>query len=169
MKGARWWPARRRAAVLAVLSAAATGATAGALGGSAWHLFGGAGYVALAAWALFAPAAISAQVIGGQVLAGSVLLAPGGPAPLLVLPLVAAVVITAELLGVVARLELPIRRAGGEDLRRAAVAAAIGGAAYGAVVLAAALPGPSGLTGIALASAACVVLAVVLVRSAREG
>lgn len=164
IRGARWWPERRRAAVLALVSAVATGATAGALGGPGWHLYGGAAYVVLVGLALLAPAAITAQVIGGQLLVGSVLLAPDGPAPLYVLPLVATVVLTAELLGVAARLDLPFRRAAGEDLRRTAVAAVIGGAAYAVVVLAAALPGPSGLMGIGLASAACILLAVVVVR-----
>lgn len=153
-------------AALAVASALATAATGSALGGSVLHLYGGAAYVGLAGLALAAPAAITAQVVTGQLLVGSLLLMPDGPAPLLLLPLVATVVITAELLGVAARLDLPLQRPAGEDLRRSVIAAVTGGAAYGGVVLAAALPGPSGLRGIALASAACVALAVVLVRGA---
>jgi hypothetical protein len=70
------------------------------------------------------------------------------------------VVLTAELTGVVARLAMPIERDPGDDLRVTPLLAVVGGGVFGAVVLIAALPGPSGLAATALAAGACVALAV---------
>jgi hypothetical protein len=162
-----WRPARQRLAAIAVLTAAITGAAAAALG--ATGIFGAGAYVVIAVAALFSPAAIVVQVIYGQLLAGSVLLAQDGPAPLLLLPVVVSVVVTAELLALVGRLGTPKGRdPGGDDLHRVGVAAVIGGVVFGAVVLVRGLPGPTGLVAIGVASAALFALAILLVGNARH-
>jgi peptidoglycan/LPS O-acetylase OafA/YrhL len=74
-------------------------------------------------------------------------------------------VATAELLAGAARLNMPIERDGREDLRRAGLAAVAGAGVFGAVALVGTLPGPTGLVAVALASGACIVLALLLVRS----
>ena len=160
-------PARQRLILIVVFLATLTGAAGAALGASGGHAFGAAAYVASALVAVFVPAAIAIQVVGGQVLVGTLLLGQAGPAPLLLLPLVAAIVVTAELLAVVARLNTPLERDPRDDLRRAAASAAIGAGVFGMVVLAGVLPGPTGLVGIALASAACIALAILLAGRAR--
>ena len=114
--------------------------------------------------ALFIPAAISVQVVGGLALLGGLLLAEDGPSPLLLIPAVAGVIFTAELLTIVARMDTPIDGDSRDDLPRAGVAAVIGGGVFGAVVLVSGLPGPTGFGAVVLASGACVVLATVLVR-----
>jgi hypothetical protein len=163
-----WWPTRRRLAVIAVGTAVLTGAAAAWLGGAAWHVDYAAVYVAVALSALLSPAAITLQVIAGQVLAASVLLRPDGPAPpLLLVPVVAGVVLTAELLGLVARLDTPLRPRPAPELPRMGLSALIGGGVYAAVSLAGGLSGPTGLLAVALGGGACVVLAVVLARGMR--
>lgn len=162
-----WRRARRRTAAAAVLTAILTGAAGVALGASSLHVYIAGAYVVITVAALFFPAAIAVQVIGGQVLVGSVLLGQDGLAHLLLLlPVVAGVVATAELLAVVARLDTPLERDPGAGLHRVGLAAAIGGAVFAAVVLLGELPGPTGLVAIVLASGACVMLAVLLVKRA---
>ena len=162
-----WWPARQGLAAFAVFAAILTGTFGAALGGSGGHAFLAGAYVVAAAVALFYPAAIAVQVIGGQVLLGSLLVGSEGTAPLLLVPAVAGVVVTAELLAVVARLDTQLERDPGDDLPRAGLAAVIGGAVFGAVVLVSGFPGPIGLVAVGLASGACVVLATLLVSNAR--
>lgn len=162
-----WRPARRRLAAIAVLTSVLTGAAGAALGLSDSHAYLAGAYVAITVVALFHPAAITGQVIGGQLLAGSVLLGQDGLARLWLVPVVASVVATAELLAIVARLDTPLEPDVGDDLRRAEHAAVIGGGVFGAVVLLGGLPGPTGLAAIALAAGACVALAILLARSAR--
>jgi hypothetical protein len=149
-------------AALAILIASGT-AAAGAWGGSGWHLYGAGAYVAVTVLALFAPAAITLQVIGGQVLIAGLLFAPGDASPLLLVPLVIAVVATAELLALVARLRTSVDRDPRPDLRRAGIGALLAGSAFGIVVTVGALPGPAGLLSVALASIACVMLAATLI------
>lgn len=162
-----WRPARQHLAAITLLIATLTGAAGAALGASGSHVLGAGAYVVAALLALFFPAAIVVQVIAGQVLAASVLLAPDGPAPLLLLPMVASILATAELLAVVGRLDTPLARDPSDDLRRMGITVLIGGGVFGAVALAGRLPGPTGILAIALASAACVVLAILLVSDAR--
>lgn len=163
-----WWPARRHTAALAVLTASLAGAAGAALGTSDGYLYGAAIYVAVTVVALFVPAGITAQVVGGQVLVGSLLLGQAGVRPLLLLPLVAGVVVTAELLGVAARLATLVERDPRDDLQRAGIATLVGAGAFGVAAMAGGLPGPSGLLAVALASGACAVLAAVLVRGGRQ-
>lgn len=163
----RWGPTRQRLAATAVLTAVLTGAAGAALGGTLWHVYGASAYVVIAAAAVFSPAAISAQVIGGQVLAGSVLVAPDRPAVLLLLPVVAGILLTAELLGVVARMAHTLGRAPSSDVRQVGAATLIGGGVFGTVALLGGLPGPAGMAGVLLAGGACVLLALLLVRRVR--
>jgi hypothetical protein len=163
--GTTWWPARRRLAGMAILTVTLTGVVAATQGGSAAHVYGAGGYLVLTLIALLWPSAIVAHVIGGQLLAGSVLVAPGGGELVPLLAIVAGAVATAELLAGAARLNMPIERDGREDMRRAVLAAVAGAGVFGAVALVGTLPGPSGLVAVALASGACIVLALLLVRS----
>ncbi len=161
-----WSPGRQRLAALAVLVATLTGAVGTVLDGSSSYVYGGGAYVMIAALALFFPAAITAQVIGGQVLVGSLLMGQEGFAALILVPALAGVVATAELLAIVAWLDTPLQRDPRDALPKAGLAAVIGGGVFGAVMLVSGLPGPGGLVAVGLASGACVVLATRLMRSA---
>lgn len=95
-------PTRRRtrqnfaagAIVVATLTAAAA-----AVGGSGAHVLGAGAYIFIVLAALFFPAAIIAPVIAGQLLAANILLRGDGH-PLVLLPVVAGVIATAELISV---------------------------------------------------------------------
>lgn len=164
---ANWSPDRLRHAVLGVLVAVFTATVVvGALGpGSGIY---GLTYVALAALAVFFPAVITAQVIGGQALIGLLFLVHEGAAPTLAVPLVATVVVTAELLAVVARLDTGLPRRAGDALARTGRAAVLAGAVFAAATLVSGAPGPTGIVAVGLGSMACVALAVRLARSSRE-
>lgn len=157
-----WWPARRRLAALAVAIAALTAAAPAASGGGG---LAASVYVAATVLALFYPVAITAQVIAGQALAATMLLGSDGSTALLLAPALASVVVTAELLAVVARLDTLLERDPGRDLYRVALAGLVGAGACAAVTLVGALPGPTGFVAVCLASAACAALATVLVRA----
>lgn len=157
-----WSPARWRCAVWAVLTAAATGTLAFVLDPSG-QVLGPALYVVVATGAILVPAGVAAQVMGGQLLLGSLLVGQGGPDPLLLLPSVAGVVATAELLAVVARLDTPLARGAPDAFGRAGLAAAVGVGAFAAVVLAGDLPGPTGLLAVVLASGAVAAVAARMV------
>jgi hypothetical protein len=161
------WAARQRVAAVAILVATTAAAAVAALGGSAWHVSGAGAYITITVLTLFFPAVLTVQVIAGQVIVASVLLGRPGPAPLLLLPVVASVVATAELLALVGRLNTPVERDPRHDLHRTGSATAIGGGAFAAVVLLGGLPGPTGLLAIAVASAASFALALMLVNDAR--
>jgi hypothetical protein len=160
----RWRPARRRLAIMAIALATITAAAGIALGGQPW---GGALYIAVAVGALFNPTWIVVQVISGQVIAGSHMVGQA-TTPLRDLPLVAAVIATAELLAAASRLESPLGADPAGEPARALLAAAIGSGAFAVIMLVSGLPGPSGLAATGLASAACVGLAILLVRNARR-
>jgi hypothetical protein len=91
------------------------------------------------------------------------LLAPDGPEPLWIAPLLAGVILTAELLAAVSRLDASFRYHWKQDLRGAALAAGTGAVVFSAVIAFGSLRGPTGLLSVAIASAACVVLAFLLV------
>jgi len=134
-----------------------------------WHVAGAAVYVALAVLALRSPNALTALVAGGLLLSGSLLIADDGPNLFAVLIMLMSVVATAEMLGVAALLATPVERDARNDLRRAAIAVTIAGAAFGVMMLVSVLPVRSvlwsGIPAIAIASGACVLLAIVLVSS----
>jgi hypothetical protein len=153
-----WSPARVRLACFAVLVAILTAAVLAGLQGSG--SLGAIAYVVIAALALFLPAAITLQVVGGQLLVARLVVGPNDPSLLLLVLAVAGVVATAELLAVVARLDMPLRRDSGDALPRTGYAAAIGGGIFGAVTLLSGLPGPTGLVAVVLASGACLILAI---------
>jgi hypothetical protein len=158
-----WGPARKRAAMTAITMATVTAALGAALGGSAGYLVSAVAAVCIALVALFRPTWIAVQVLFGQAMAAKLLVAPNG-SPLRVLPIVAGVIATAELLSAVARLDAPGERDAPGALRSAGIAAALGATVFLAVALVDMLPGPTGLLAIGIASAACVVLAILLVR-----
>lgn len=158
-----WWPQRRLYALLALVTAVLTTTLLAWLGGPPWLHDLALLYVALVAVALLLPAAITVQVVAGQLLVVGALL--GGTADLVSLAVVVAgVVSTAELLAVVARLDAPVERTPTGDLSRTLVAALVGAAAYAGVSLVAGVPGPRGLAAVLLASAACAVIGIALVR-----
>lgn len=161
---ATWSPDRLRYAVLSVLVAALTSAiVVGVLGpGSGAY---GLAYVGLAALAVFLPAAITAQVVGGQALVGMLFLVRDGAALTMAVPLVATVVVTAELLAVVARLDTALPRGPGDALARTGRASVLAGAVFAGAILVSAAPGPTGILAVGLASAACLVLALRLART----
>jgi hypothetical protein len=170
-----WVSGRQRLGALAVLVAALTAGAAAGPGASGWL---SAGYVLAAVVALFHPAAITVQVVGGQLLAANLALAPMGSGPelaglrlsgaLLVPAVMAGVVVTAELLGGASRAAGLPAHDPVADLRRAGLSALLAGGVYGVVLAAAGagadLRGPSGLAAIVVASVACVLIAVWLVR-----
>ena len=92
---------------------------------------------------------------------------PDGLAPSMLVPAIAGVVATAELLAVVARLDTQLERDPGDYLSRTAVAALVGGGVFGAVGLLSGIPGPTGLVAVGLASGACVLLATMLAGKGR--
>jgi len=154
-----WWPPRKALAAVAILSAIVTGSMGFLLGGAEWHAPGGAVYVLIAGLAAFTPAAVATQVIMGQVLVGSLLLGPTPTSPFLLAPMVGTIILTAELLAAVARMDTPMPKDPGDVLPRSLVAGLAGGVVFAVVVFLARLPGPAGFLGVALASAACVGLA----------
>lgn len=156
-----WWPVRVQAAALTVVALLATCAVAVALGVLPGYA---AAYLLIGLYGLGSPAAIPVQVVAGTSLIGALLVGPIGAAPLSLVPLVVGVVATAELLGVVARLDAPIRRPAGDLLLRAGGSAAAAGLVYTAIVLIGSVRGPSGSVAVALGSAAAFLAALTLAR-----
>ena len=154
--------ARTRLIAAALLLAVATGVVALSLGATPNHAWGAFGYVAVVGFAVLAPGAIWAQVLAGQLLAGGLLLGPQALPWWIVAPIVASVIATAEMLGVVARLDSVVPRDPTDDLRRAGQATVVGGAVFAVVAFAGVLPGPPGILAVALASAASVAVAALL-------
>ena len=156
---------------MAILTATVVAAIGAAVGGTFLHILGAAAYIAITVSALFAPAMIMVQVAAGQVIVADLLLRPDGagallrpvsPGVLLLVALVAGVVATAELLAIVDRIVTSVDHDPRADLRRAALATAVAGVVFGAVFFLGSMPGPTGLAAIALAAAACVIVALVL-------
>lgn len=158
-----WWPQRRRVAKVAMYTATLTGSLSVLLGAT---IFDAVLYVAVSLVAVFSPAAIAVQVILGLVLIGGLALAGDGLGPLLVLPLLAGVVATAESLGVVAELDLPIERDLEDSLPRVATATGIAVAVFGTVSLIVGIGGPGGWVATLVASGACAALAALLLGQA---
>lgn len=160
-------PARQRLAAMAVLMAILTGTGTAALGESGSHILGAGAYVVATLAALYSPGAIIAQVIVGQLLAAGLVLGRGDSTTLFVLPVIVSVVATAELLAAVGRSATAPDRDPGDDLRTTVVTISIASVVFGVVAIIGRLPGPTGILAIALASAACVVLAFLLVSDTR--
>lgn len=158
------WRVRRRIAGLAFVSALATVFAASAMGTSPTLAWLGGIYLGLTAAAIGAPTVIVAQVALGQVIAASLLVAGDGSPVLLLVPIIAGVIATAELLAITARMASPLDYRPGRDLRRAAAAVLIGAVVFTGVSAVRGAPGPTGLAAIGLASAACIGIALLLVR-----
>ncbi|MGD8361189.1 MAG: hypothetical protein PVJ04_07135 [Gemmatimonadota bacterium] len=157
-----WWLARLGLAILAVLMATVTSAVVVTLGATGVYVCGAGAYVSIAALALLSPAAIAAQVLSGQVLVGALLLRHEGPGILIAALLVGTVIVTAEILAAVARVDSPLGKHPRGALPRAGFAALVGGGVFVAVALAGGLPGPTGLLATLVTSGACVAMAGVL-------
>jgi len=168
MSGSRassvWSPLRLRLALLAVATAVLTSLFMMAVDGPGSIGFGVVGYLVVTAVAIFAPAALTLQVLGGQGLALLLLLGPEGVDPLVLMPAIAGVVVTAELLAAVARLDSPVPRELEGTAREVGLAAGLAAGVFGALALVAFLPGISGLLPVAVASAALFALALRMVR-----
>lgn len=162
----RWYTSRPALGGLALASAGLVGVFVVQLGGSSWHGHGATVYFLAAFLASVSPAAIAVQVVVGQVLVGSLLVGPDGPPALLLTPAAAGVIVTAELLSIMARTDTPFESHPRNDLRRAVVSALIGGGVFGAVSAVSGFPGPTGLMAVILASGASVGLATLLTRDA---
>jgi uncharacterized membrane protein len=160
---------RRHLIGAAVVTAVATGVVAVSLGGSGNFAWAAAGYLAVVGFAVLAPAAIWAQVVAGQALIGGLLLGSAGRPWWILIPLVASVVATAEILAVVARLDSVVPRAPAHDLRRAGRATLVGSLVFAVVAFAGTLPGPRGLLAVALASGACAAVAALLLDRSERG
>lgn len=152
----------RRLGGAAMTAAVLTSLVGAVSGGSIWHLYGAAAYVAIALAALSAPPLITVQVIAGQLLVASLLLRPDAAPVLLLLAMVIGVVATAELLALVARIQSSVDFDPREEVHRLVLATLVAGGVFGMVVLLSRLPGPTGIAAIALAAAACIVVAMVL-------
>lgn len=167
MAATGWWPARRRLAALAVATAMLTAAASVMLGGPGRYGFEVA-YVGIAVVATFLPAAITLQVIVGQLLLARLLVEGSGGAALTLVPLMAGIVVTAELLAVVARLDMPLERDPRGVYTEVGLAAVVAGGVFCLVLAVGDLPGPGGLVAICVGSGACVVLATLMPRPRSE-
>lgn len=171
MSRADWPSARRRVAALALIVAALTAATALTLHGTGWIALIGVAWVGGTGLGLYRPAAAVALPVAGQVLAVALLLVPAPPHLLWLLPVVAGVLLSAELVGVAARLAYPFARDPASALRGAARSAFVGAGVFAVVALLVtsldALPSPSGLAATVLAVGACALLAVVFARAGK--
>lgn len=164
------WPSPRRgAAALAVTTAFVTAAAILAFAGDESWSLGPALYLFVTVCALVFPAAIAVQVVGGQVLVWGLLSSSPDFAPLSALPVVVGIILTAELLAIVARLDTPLLPASAGSFADVGKAALIGGFAFAVVVLAGAMPGPGGLAAVIVASAACAGIANLLLAAHRKG
>lgn len=159
----RSWPA-----VWAVLAAFVTGALVVGAGGGGWLRYLALGYIGIVVLALFVPAAVTAQVVGGQVLAGVVLVGGAAGGLFTTALVVAGVVVTAELLAVVARLDSPVRRRPEGVLARTGTAGALAGGVFGVVVFSSGQYAVGGLIAVAVASAVCFGVAMRMVGGARK-
>jgi hypothetical protein len=155
---------QRALAGLAVVSAGLTGGLIGGLGGPGLVQLGAVSYLLVTGVALITPAAITVQVVWGLTLLGNLLVGPAGANPLLLIPAITGIIFTAEILAIVARMDTPFHNDPRDDLPRAIVSALIGGAVFGAVSLLSGFRGPTGFVAVVLASGACVLLAILLVR-----
>ncbi|MGI9628244.1 MAG: hypothetical protein ACR2QM_15530 [Longimicrobiales bacterium] len=152
----------------AVVVAALTGLTGALLGATGGFMFGAVALVMLSVLALPYPFLITGQLIAGSTLAAAILLSEPAE-PISVLPLVAGIVATAELLALAARRRTAQSRGFGDEVRRLAVAILIAEGVFGAVLWLGGLPGPTGLLAIVLASGACVALSFVLIGRSPSG
>ena len=165
----RWWPIRKRLAAIAVTLASLSSLMALGVTGSRAVGVLGIVYIVVTAAAVILPAATTVQVVFGQLLVGVLFLGPfSGTATLTGVLLFGAVVGTAEVLAIVARLDSPFERDPSGDYRAAVQSALLGGAVCGAVLLMATLPGPGGLLGLVTSSVACALLGAFIWIRTRE-
>ncbi len=160
--------ARHRLAFLAIVAATLTSAGAVAARGPEFHGMVALLHLGAALGAIVVPPAIVAQIVTGTLLTAGTLYAPGGARPLLLLPLLVGVVLTAELLGRLLRMDRPLDGEIRREVLEAGAMALLAGVVGGIVLLAGSLPGPSGPAGTALAAGAAIAVAVVLARARQQ-
>ena len=124
---------QRGLAGLSVVSAGLTGALIGGFGGPGFLQLGAISYLLLTGVAFITPAAIAIQVVWGLALLGHLLVRPMGSNPFFLIPAVAGIIFTAELLAIVARMDTPFHNDPRDDFTRAVASALFGGAVFGAV------------------------------------
>jgi len=153
----------QRFAALAVLAALLTGGTLVAVADTGWAALGGCAYLLIVVLALFAPPAIAAQVVSGQALIAGLMMGQDGAGPIRFLPAVIGVVVTAELLAAVARMDTPFSGHPRRDLHRAGWSGLLAGGVFSALTLVGRRPGPGGFGAILMGAGACVLVAALLV------
>lgn len=158
-----WWPERRRTATVAVGVAAGTAGYLFWLSGTPWWVGAGLLYLVVAAGAQISPVGVTVQVLVGQALVIRLLLEPDAPDGLFALPAMVGVIVTAELSARVARLDSPIERTEPGVMRRAVVMGVVGAGSFAVVLLVAGTVPLGGVVSIGVASAACLVLAWLLI------
>lgn len=167
MSRLRW--TRGRAAGLALATAVLTAGGGIALGHPTDHAPLAGLFVVLAVVAATRPGWLVTPLLAGQLLAGSLLLGSAGTGIAgtriaEVGLLVVGIVLTAEFLGIAARLrDTPGRDPSGE-LRRVGAVGLLGGVVFAGVALLGRLPAVPGLLGLGLALGGLVVVAIVLER-----
>ena len=160
-------PARTVLALGAVSVAAATAQGLATVAGPTFDTRLPGLYVLSAILAVFVPRAILVQVVLGQAMLAAVLSGPDTGSWVVFSAALGGVVLTAELLGVAARMAGAVARDTAADVRRVVGATAVAVFVLGSVLLTTRLPGPDGLVGILVAAVALVGVALALVGDAR--
>lgn len=145
-----WTDTRRRFATSAHVTALLTAALMAGLGIGPLSVVG---YLAMVLVATHFAPGITFQVGVGLLLIAGRLVTPVGPPAALLTGVLAGVVLTAELLAVVARFDTPVECEPRGDMPAALRSTAIASGVYLAVVLLSGLPGPAGVLSVALAAA----------------
>lgn len=162
------WPRGRVGmVVITLVTAAATAALAAWAGDGPGHVLAGAGFVAATVAALESPRVVWLPVLVGVGLSWSLLEGREGTEALVMVPVIVGVVATAELIAVVARLEMIVRRNPVDDLARVGLLAAVAAVGTLLTLVLGSIEGPGGFAALALAAGACVVLAVLLAQTSR--
>jgi hypothetical protein len=157
------WPtARRGVAALTVAVASATALAAALAGDAIWQMFLGPAFVLCTVVTLNSPRLVWLPVLAGVGLSWSLLEGREGTEALVMVPVIAGVVVTAELLAIVDRLEMIVPRDPVPDIARAVFVTATAAALGLVTLLAGSVDGPGGFAAVALGAAACIVLAVLL-------
>lgn len=163
-----WWPRRIRVAGVAVGVAVLIGMVAGMFAGVGRSLTLAGVSGAIAALALFEPAAVTGWVVWGLVMAGWGWMRQEGAREVLVVAVMAGVVGVAELLAIVAKIDVPMEPSGGgREPQRVGAAAAIAAAVSGVAMILGGVGTVSGLTAAVVGAGACMVAALALISRSR--
>ena len=163
-----WWPARRRLARLAIASAFLTGVLVAVVGGGGTHVVRAGLHLVVAVGALRIAALVTGQVVVGMLTIAVVLVGGEAGTALALAPAVAGVIVTAELLAAVARLDTPLERGADGVVVRALSSGALSGLLFAAVASVGGVVALDGSTGLLVASGAVLLLGLLLLRVARS-